>query len=117
MSRARTSAAKNLAKAAPLFAALGDQTRLNIVARLCATGPQSIVRLTDGTKVSRQAITKHLLALADAGLVRSTRDGRERIWQLQTKRLSDVRTYLDQISIQWNGAIDRLRALVEVDKR
>ncbi len=115
MSRARTSAAESLTKAAPLFAALGDQTRLNIVARLCATGPQSIVRLTDGTKVSRQAVTKHLLALAEAGLVRSTRDGRERIWQLQTKRLADVRTYLDQISTQWDEAIDRLRALVEAD--
>jgi DNA-binding transcriptional ArsR family regulator len=86
---------------------------LSIVARLCATGPQSIVRLTDGTKVSRQAITKHLHALAEAGLVRSTRDGRERIWQLQTKRLSDARTYLDQISTQWDDAIDRLRAFVE----
>ncbi len=111
--RTRTSAAENLAKAAPLFAALGDETRLHLVARLCATGPQSIVRLTDGTKVSRQAITKHLHALAEAGLVRSTRNGRERIWQLQTKRLSEVRTYLDQISAQWDDAIERLRALVE----
>ena len=75
-----------------MFAALGDETRLNIVTRLCATGPQSIVRLTAGTKISRQAITKHLHALVEAGLVRSTLDGRERIWQLQTKRLADVRT-------------------------
>jgi DNA-binding transcriptional ArsR family regulator len=116
MSRARTAAAQHLTNAAPLFAALGDETRLSIVARLCATGPQSIVRLTDGTKVSRQAITKHLHALAEAGLVRSTRDGRERIWQLQTKRLADVATYLEQISSQWDEAIERLRALVEPDE-
>jgi DNA-binding transcriptional ArsR family regulator len=113
MSRARTSAAESLAKAAPVFAALGDETRLRIVTRLCANGPQSIVRLTDGTHVSRQAITKHLLALSEAGLVRSTRDGRERVWQLQTKRLADVRSYLDQISTQWDDAIERLRAFVE----
>jgi DNA-binding transcriptional ArsR family regulator len=115
--RPRTSAAENLTKAAPIFAALGDETRLSVVARLCATGPQSIVRLTAGTNVSRQAITKHLYALAEAGLVRSTRDGRERIWQLETKRLADVRTYLDQISTQWDDAIERLRALVGDDER
>ena len=117
MSRGRASAVEHLAKAAPLFAALGDETRLELVARLCASGPQSIVRLTDGTKVSRQAITKHLHALAEAGLVRSTRDGRERIWQLQTKRLSDARGYLEQISAQWDDALERLRAFVEDDGR
>lgn len=117
MPRGRAAAAQNFGNAAPLFAALGDETRLSIVARLCAAGPQSIVRLTDGTKVSRQAITKHLHALAAAGLVRSTRDGRERIWRLQTKRLADVRAYLDQISTQWDDAIERLRAFVEHDER
>ena len=117
MSRARISAAESLSKSAPLFAALGDETRLGIVARLSAAGPQSIVRLTDGTKVSRQAITKHLHALAEVGLVRSTRDGRERIWQLQGRRLADARSYLEQISEQWDGAIERLRALVEDDER
>ena len=96
-----------------MFAALGDATRLAIVARLCTTGPQSIVRLTEGTAVTRQAITKHLHALAQAGLVRSKRDGRERIWEMQTRRLADARRYLDQISAQWDDAIDRLRALVE----
>jgi DNA-binding transcriptional ArsR family regulator len=101
------------AAAAPVFAALGDETRLAIVTRLCSEGPQSIVRLTEGTDVSRQAITKHLHALAHAGLVRSQRDGRERIWELQTRRLADARRYLDQISAQWDAAIDRLRALVE----
>lgn len=111
--RPRGSAAPRAADAAPVFAALGDETRLAIVARLCTAGPQSIVRLTEGTSVTRQAITKHLHALAQAGLVRSKRDGRERIWEMQTRRLADARRYLDQISEQWDQAIDRLRALVE----
>ena len=109
---ARSSAAR-LSDAAPVFAALGDETRLRIVARLCTNGPQSIARLTDGESVSRQAITKHLEALADAGLVRSTRAGRERIWEIQTKRLAVVRSYLDQISSQWDDALARLKAFVE----
>lgn len=115
MSRSRAFAVPRPVDAAPVFAALGDETRLAIVTRLCTTGPQSIVRLTEGTRVSRQAITKHLHALAHAGLVRSERAGRERIWELETRRLADARRYLDQISAQWDEAIDRLRALVEDD--
>jgi DNA-binding transcriptional ArsR family regulator len=113
MSRSHASSVARAADAAPVFAALGDETRLAVVARLCTTGPQSIARLTEGTQVTRQAITKHLHALAQAGLVRSKRDGRERIWEMQTRRLADARRYLDQISAQWDEAIDRLRALVE----
>lgn len=107
------SAATKLTEAAPLFAALGERRRLRIVARLCTYGPQSIARLTDGTKVSRQAITKHLQALEGAGLVRSERAGRERIWEIETKRLAEMKQYLDQISAQWDEALGRLRALVE----
>ncbi len=113
MSRTGASAVTSPAGAAPVFAALGDETRLNIVHRLCARGPQSIVRLTDGTNMSRQAITKHLNALARAGLVRSERHGRERVWELEAKRLADARRYLDQVSQQWDDAIERLRAFVE----
>lgn len=102
--------------AAPVFAALGDQTRLHLVTRLCAAGPQSIVRLTHGARVSRQAVTKHLRSLADAGLVRSTRQGRERIWAILPGRLGDARRYLDQISAEWDQAIGRLRDLVEKDE-
>jgi DNA-binding transcriptional ArsR family regulator len=101
---------------APLFAALGDETRLRVVARLCAGGPQSIVRITRGTNVSRQAITKHLHALARAGIVGSRRDGRERIWEVRTGRLADARRYLDQISTGWDEAIARLRAFVEHER-
>ena len=104
------------AGAAPVFAALGDETRLRIVARLCRGGPASISRLTESADISRQAVTKHLRALEDAGLVRSDRAGRERIWELQTRRLAQVRRYLDQISDQWDGTLQRLRAFVETEE-
>lgn len=100
-------------RAAPVFAALGDETRLGIVAKLCTQGPQSITRLTEGTDVTRQSITKHLELLLEAGLVTSEKDGRERIWSVQTQRLSEAQRYLDQISQQWDRAIDRLRRFVE----
>jgi DNA-binding transcriptional ArsR family regulator len=112
MPRSRT-AVTQLAQAAPVFAALGDEVRLRIVSRLCEEGPLSIVRLTQGSTISRQAVTKHLHALSAAGLVLSARSGRERIWQLETRRLAEVRRYIDQISTQWDRAIDRLRAFVE----
>ena len=101
--------------AAPLFAALGDETRLHLVMRLAAGGPGSISRLSANSKVSRQAITKHLVVLSDAGLVRSTRRGRERVWDLAPERLSDANEYLNRISRMWDRAIDRLRAFVETD--
>jgi DNA-binding transcriptional ArsR family regulator len=107
----RTSA--KLAEAAPVFAALGDQTRLHIVARLCGQGPLSIVRLARGAAVSRQAISKHLQVLQEAGIARSSRAGRESIWELRTNRLLAVQRYLDQISQQWDAALARLRTLVE----
>ena len=114
-SRATSASVAKLASAAPLFAALGDETRLELIARLCTHGPQSITRLTVGAHITRQAITKHLHALASAGVIRSQRDGRERIWQVQTKRLGEVRLYLAQISAQWDEALARLRAVVEKD--
>lgn len=112
MSRTR-SAAVRLAEAAPVFAALGEPTRLTLVARLCAEGPLSIARLSEGTGVTRQAITKHLHTLAQAGVVHDSRAGRERIWELETKRLEKARRCLDEISNQWDAAIGRLQAFVE----
>ena len=112
----RPSAARpGLARAAPVFAALGDETRLWLVARLCSEGPLSIVRLSSDAAVTRQAVTKHLHALAAAGLVRSTRAGRrrQRIWELEPRRFQDARRYLDRVSRQWDDALDRLRAFVE----
>jgi|SRR5439155_21484174 len=98
---------------APIFAALGDQTRLRLVSRLCDDGPMSITRLTVGSKVTRQAVTKHLRVMEEAGLLRSARHGRESVWQLDQRRLDDARRYLDQISEQWDDVLGRLRELVE----
>jgi DNA-binding transcriptional ArsR family regulator len=106
-------AARALKDSAPVFAALGDETRLRLVARLCDQGPLSITRLTEGENVTRQAITKHLHVLAEAGLVHGTRDGRENVWQLEPRRLEEARRCLDRISQQWDDALDRLRDLVE----
>jgi len=96
-----------------VFAALGDETRLGIVQRLSGAGPLSISRLTEGTAVTRQAVTKHLHVLEKAGLVRSARAGRESVWELAPAPLSTARTYLDQLSARWDDALARLRAFVE----
>jgi DNA-binding transcriptional ArsR family regulator len=112
MSRVSGGAA-GLADAAPLFAALGDETRLALVERLCSRGPQSIARLTSGSAVTRQAITKHLDVLAGAGLVHDLRQGRERIWELDTARLGEAGRCLDRISRQWDAALARLKKFVE----
>ena len=113
VTRSSAAAAQTLAGAAPLFAALGDPARLRIVARLCEAGPLSIVRLTQGANISRQAITKHLHALSDAGLVCSERSGRESLWRLEPLRLAEAQRYLGQISARWDEALGRLKALVE----
>src|SRR4051794_17196663 len=100
-------------RSAALFAALGDETRLRLVARLCDAGPTSITGLTAGVPVTPQAITKHLRVMEGAGLVRSTRQGRESVWQMDRQRLEDARRCLDVISTQWDDALGRLRRLVE----
>ncbi len=99
--------------AAPLFAALGDETRLRLLMRLSSEGPGSITRLSAKAQVSRQAITKHLEVLSEAGLVRSSRSGRERIWELEPKRLEEAHAYLDRISAEWDDALARLKRFVE----
>jgi DNA-binding transcriptional ArsR family regulator len=105
--------ARSLQAAAPLFAALGDETRLGLVSRLCASGPLSIARLTESSDVTRQAVTKHLHVLSEAGLVRSTRNGRESVWELRPRALDEVRRHLDVVSRRWDDAIGRLKAFVE----
>jgi len=97
--RQGSAARAGLAGAAPVFAALGDQMRLRLVARLCAEGPLPLVRLSNGMDVTRQAVTKHLHALAGAGLVRAERKGRERIWRIKVGWLAHVRRWLDRISV------------------
>ncbi|CAN5272745.1 metalloregulator ArsR/SmtB family transcription factor [soil metagenome] len=113
MSRSSAAIATRVRDAAPLFAALGDETRLRLIVRLSSGGPGSITQLSAKSDVSRQAITKHLRVLSDAGLVRSTRKGREQVWDLEPMRLDDAHAYLDRISKQWDEALDRLRAFVE----
>jgi DNA-binding transcriptional ArsR family regulator len=92
---------------------LGDETRLLLISRLSNDGPMSITRLTYGTDITRQAITKHLRVMQVAGLVRNARRGRERIWQLEQRRLKQARYYLEVISKQWDEALGRLRKFVE----
>ncbi len=99
-----------------VFAALGDRTRLELVARLCAGGPLSNTRLSEGTQVTRQAITKHLNTLADAGLVRDIRAGRERLWEAEPRRLEEARRCLERIAGQWDEALARLKSTVERDE-
>ena len=113
MSAARKLAAAQVRDAAPLFAALGDENRIRLLVRLSSSGPESITRLSAESDVSRQAITKHLIVLSKAGLVRDERRGRERVWQLESKRLADARAYIDRISQQWDDALDRLKSFVE----
>jgi DNA-binding transcriptional ArsR family regulator len=113
MSRNRGAGALKLTEAVPVFAALADATRLGLLGRLSVEGPLSITRLSEGTGVTRQAITRHLYALGGAGLVRHARRGRERVWDLDLKRLEKAKQYLDRISAQWDAAADRLKAFVE----
>jgi DNA-binding transcriptional ArsR family regulator len=100
---------------APIFAALGDETRLRLVSRLCSGGPASIARLTAGFPITRQAITKHLRVMEAAGLVRCTPHGREVVWELQQQRLAAARRHLEMISAEWDATLGRLKAFVEAD--
>lgn len=100
---------------APVFAALGDPTRLRLVALLSASGALSTSQLTATTDISRQAVTKHLEVLASAEVVRDVRTGRERRWQLDPARLDEARAALEEIGQQWEAALARLKAFVEED--
>ncbi len=116
MSRSQGALALQDPTAAPVFAALGDTTRLRLLRRLSTEGPLSITRLSEGTGVTRQAITRHLDALEEVGLVRDARQGRERVFSLELKRLEKARKYLDQIAAQWDDAAARLKAFVEAEE-
>ena len=102
-----------LAHNATLFAALGDVTRLSIVQRLADGLSYTATQLSDGAAVSRQAITKHLRVLEDAGLVRRGEDGRAVLYAIDVERLDEARAFLEGVSAGWERAIDRLRRLVE----
>ena len=101
-----------MAVSAPVFAALGDPIRLDIIVKL-SDGPLPTVDLTEMASVSRQAVSKHLRVLEDVGLIRSERLGRDRVWSLEADRLAEVHKYLGEISARWDEAIGRLRSFVE----
>ncbi len=102
-----------LKDSAPVFAALGDETRLRLIAVLCVGGAVSIAQLTSGTDITRQAVTKHLHVLADAGLVRHVKVGRERLWEFEPVQLERARRSLERIAQQWDQALGRLKLAVE----
>src|SRR5262245_6287198 len=107
MSDKRRSGSVALKVQASVFAALGDETRLSVLARLSRGEPQSIARLTEGTRLTRQAVTKHLRVLEGAGVVRSVRCGRESLFELEPQPLAEARQYLDDVSRQWDDALAR----------
>jgi DNA-binding transcriptional ArsR family regulator len=113
MSTRRPSASAAVKARAAVFAALGDETRLAVLGRLAKGETQSIARLTAGTRLTRQAVTKHLRVLEGAGVVRSLRVGRESQYALEPKRLDEVRDYLADVSAEWDRALARLKAFVE----
>lgn len=115
MSRSRTSPRTSKAKRDPalVFAALGDRTRLALVARLGAGRSRSIVELSADAAMTRQAVTKHLYVLERAGVVRSARIGRETRFSLRREPLDQAQDYLADIAAQWEGALARLAAFVE----
>jgi DNA-binding transcriptional ArsR family regulator len=98
---------------APVFAALGDKVRLALVAKLCAGQPRSISQLTEGSKLTRQAVTKHLRVLERAGIVRSNHKGRETRFKFNPEPMEGMKQYLDFVSQQWDQALGRLKSFVE----
>lgn len=107
------SLSRSSAALAGVFAALGDPTRLRLVVVLCAGGAFSIAQLTANTDISRQAVTKHLRILANAGVVRDTKSGRKRLWQLDPAQIVEAKQTLDIIGRQWEVALGRLKAFAE----
>jgi DNA-binding transcriptional ArsR family regulator len=109
----RESVAGNIRRKAPLFAALGDETRLLLLMKLGDGIRLSITQLTQGTTLSRQAVTKHLRVLEQAGFVQGIRQGRENLFQIDPKPLKEAKDSLDAISRQWDQALSRLKSFVE----
>jgi DNA-binding transcriptional ArsR family regulator len=107
-----TLAAKRL-EYAQVFAALGDRTRLSLVSQLAKGQPRSITELTEDSRLTRQAITKHLRILEEVGLVRCLRVGRESLFEFEPAPIKKMKTYLEEVSEQWDQTLDRLKMFVE----
>ena len=116
MSRAERSAGPAGGKPAPVFAALGDPTRLELLARLSSGRPHSIAQLTDGLSLTRQGVTKHLRVLEQAGLVSAIRVGRESRFTFRPEPIGQAKSYLEAVSLQWDDALARLKRFVESDR-
>ncbi|MNK88212.1 Helix-turn-helix domain protein [compost metagenome] len=115
MSRQSSSAALKTERQANIFAALGDPTRLSLVAKLIDRRPHSISTLTEGSKLTRQGITRHLTVLESVGLVSKVKDGRESLYELDPKPLESLQEYLEVIAAQWDRSLHSLKAFVEED--
>ena len=113
MSRRNSSAAAKIESQAEIFAALGDSTRLSLVSKLIDGQSHSISSLAEGSKITRQAITKHLSVLEGIGLVTKVKEGRESLYELDPKPLKSLQEYLDIISSQWDVALRSLKQFVE----
>ncbi len=111
--KSRSSLATKRRVHAHVFAALGDETRLSLVAKLCGGEPRSIAQLTGGSRLTRQAITKHLRVLERVEIVRSVRAGRESLFELNPEPIEEIKKYLDLVSEQWDQALARLKSFVE----
>jgi DNA-binding transcriptional ArsR family regulator len=98
---------------APVFAALGDETRLALIAKLSGGRPCSISQLTKGSTLTRQAITKHLRVLESVGIVHSVHAGRESLFEFDPRPMEEMREYLDFVSEQWDYALGRLKSFIE----
>jgi len=96
-----------------MFAALGDETRLSLVVKLSNGEPHSISQLTEGTRLTRQAVTKHLRVLEGVGIVKGVRSGRESLFAFNPKPMDELKEYLDLVSQQWDQALARLQSFVE----
>ena len=114
MLKRRNSTAASVRAPAAIFAALGDATRLRLIARMSGEGPLSIASLAGGFDISRQAISKHLRVMSEAGLATSGRRGRETVWQLEQDGLVEARTYLQAVSKDWDEKLRRLKHMVEI---
>jgi len=115
MSLKRHSLSAKRQSRAPVFAALGDEMRLALIAKLCSGQPHSISQLTQGSKLTRQAITKHLRVLETAGIVRSVHKGRETRFEFNPEPIAGMKQYLDFVSEQWDQALARLKSFVEAE--
>lgn len=115
MSRNIPSRATRRPRHAPalVFAALGDRTRLLLIGKLSGGQSRSISHLTRGSRLTRQAITKHLRVLESAGIVHSVRVGRESLFVLDPAPVLEMKDYLDFVSKQWDQALARLKTFVE----